>query len=169
MENNDAVGKKIAEAKETIKITYDGLRMMMIMNYSSVSYNGGLYGKEVFFSEGFSGDVSYLFQALGNIGATARDTDLDVDISYIVISNKLLEDFRKKDLQTDFFTDLSQRLNTASSSYRRMKFLSENHLFLHLVNHGNRNNDPELKLLLNKYKESRKDPAQRDLFATTQK
>ena len=77
--------------KEIIKITPDGLNLVTILNYSSIAEMNGFYGKEVFFTDGFSGDTQYLFQCLGNLGAYVRDKDLGIDISIIIIGNKIIE------------------------------------------------------------------------------
>ena len=45
------------------------------------------YGKEVFFTSGFSKDKSILFQILGNLGAFANDFELDNSINVFVVSN----------------------------------------------------------------------------------
>jgi hypothetical protein len=143
--------------KEYVKITKEGLNLLTILNYSSIGDINGFYGKEVFLSAGFAGDVRYLFQSLGNLGAHPRSKDLDVDVSIIVISNKILTDF-ESEVSQSFVEDMDAKLNQNNSAYRRVKFISEAHLIGYLENrinsYNNSQKDKELQDLLirNKYK-----------------
>ena len=148
--------------KEFIKLTPEGLNMNMILNYSNIADTSGFYGKEVFLSEGFAGDTQYLFQALGNIGAFARAKNLDIDVSYIIISNQLVERFSRENY-VDFFANLEDKLNQNNSAYRRIKLLSEEHLIWYFENRIVTNKDEQLKDLIDKYKQSRKNKLQ-ELF-----
>ena len=111
--------------KETVKITIDGLNLVTVLNYSSIAEMNGFYGKEVFFTDGFTGDLQYLFQSLGNLGAYARNKDFGIDISIVIIGNRIIEN-PESQLFIDFATDLEAKLNQNNSPYRRVKLLSEN-------------------------------------------
>src|SRR5690554_5800452 len=73
-----------------IKVTPEGLILMV--SVSNAGYSDGFYGKEVYLTDGFTGDTQYLFQALGNIGAYARSNNLGSDVSIVVISEQILSD-----------------------------------------------------------------------------
>ncbi len=145
--------------KESVKITSEGLNLLTIMNYSSIDELNGFYGKEVFFTSSFEGNTDYLFQALGNLGAFARNKDLDKDIDVVIISNKIIEN-----VEDNFIVDLENRLNQNSSPYRRLKFISENHLIWYLENRAKNTNDDLLEKWVSKYKSSKKLNEQQRLF-----
>ncbi|NDV46187.1 hypothetical protein D0T49_03915 [Paludibacter sp. 221] len=145
--------------KEYIKITPEGLNLLTILNYGSIEEMNGFYGKEVFLTEGFSGNTDYLFQALGNLGAFARKKDLDKDISVIIIGNDIIDNFNNS-----FIQDIEDKLNQNSSPYRRMKYISENHLIWYLENRIKNTNDDLLDDLIKKYKVSKKQIQQGNLF-----
>jgi len=149
--------------KEYVKITPEGLNLVTVLNYSSIAEINGFYGKEVFFTENFSGDTQYLFQALGNIGSSARSKDLNIDISYIIISNKIL-DYLFDCKYVEFIADLESKMNQDSSPYRRMKYISETHLISYFENRIKLTNDEILKDLIKKYKQSQKKDVQQSLF-----
>lgn len=149
--------------KEIIKITPDGLNLVTILNYSSIAEMNGFYGKEVFFTDGFSGDTQYLFQCLGNLGAYVRDKDLGIDISIIIIGNKIIEN-TESELYFDFVTDLELKFNQNNSPYRKVKLLSENQLTWYVENRIKNTNDDLLDELIKKYKKSKTKPSQTNLF-----
>lgn len=149
--------------KETVKITPEGLNLVTILNYSSIAEMNGFYGKEVYFTDGFYGDTQFLFQSLGNLGAFARNKDLDIDISIIIISNKIIEN-PNTDLYYEFITDLESKLNQNNSPYRRIKLLSENQLIWYIENRINNTNDELLENLIKKYKSLKTKSLQPNLF-----
>ena len=149
--------------KETVKITPEGLNLVTILNYSSIAEMNGFYGKEVYFTDGFYGDTQFLFQSLGNLGAFARNKDLDIDISIIIISNKIIEN-PNTDLYYEFITDLESKLNQNNSPYRRIKLLSENQLIWYVENRINNTKDELLENLIKKYKSSKTKLLQPKLF-----
>ena len=149
--------------KETVKITPEGLNLVTILNYSSIAEMNGFYGKEVYFTEGFYGDTQFLFQSLGNIGAFARNKDLDIDISIIIISNRIIEN-PDTELYYEFITDLESKLNQNNSPYRRIKLLSENQLIWYIENRINNTQDELLENLIKKYKSSKTKSLQPNLF-----
>ena len=149
--------------KETVKITPEGLNLVTILNYSSIAEMNGFYGKEVYFTDGFYGDTQYLFQSLGNLGAFTRNKDLDIDISIIIISNKIIEN-PNTDLYYEFITDLESKFNQNNSPYRRIKLLSENQLIWYFENRINTTKDELLENLIKKYKSSKTKSLQPKLF-----
>lgn len=149
--------------KETVKITIDGLNLVTVLNYSSIAEMNGFYGKEVFFTDGFTGDLQYLFQSLGNLGAYARNKDFGIDISIVIIGNRIIEN-PESQLYIDFATDLEAKLNQNNSPYRRVKLLSENQLIWYIENRVNNTKDELLDELIKKYKKSKTNSVQTDLF-----
>jgi hypothetical protein len=149
--------------KEYVKITPEGLNLLTVLHYSSIAEMNSFYNKEVFFSQAFEGDLQYLFQALGNLGAYARSNDLDKDIHYVIISNFIMKNTGLA-LHNDFCVDIENRLNQNSSPYRKMKYITENHLVLYLENRAKSTNDEMLFELIGKYKESKRLPKQQKLF-----
>lgn len=116
-----------------------------------------LYQREVFFAGKFEGNKSLLFQAIGNYGAYARDADFQKDISLVIISNKVLKDF-EEGIIDPFIPELENKLNQNNSPYRRMKFISEDHLVWYIENRINQTKDELTEDLLKKYKDSCKQP-----------
>jgi len=149
--------------KEFVKITSDGLNLVTVLNYSNIADGSGFYGKEIFLTDGFKGDTQYLFQSFGNVGAHPRSRDLDKDISFIIISDKFIDLF-ESGTQVEFITDLENRLNQNNSPYRRMKFISEEQVVWYFENRAKANNDEILDDLIKKYKSSRKESIQQNLF-----
>ncbi|MEA4967713.1 MAG: hypothetical protein VB048_06315 [Bacteroidaceae bacterium] len=149
--------------KEYIKITPEGLNMLTIFTYSNLAEMNGFYGKDVFFTEKFAGDVQYLYQALGNLGAYVREKDFDKDIEVVVISNHIIESVYSES-HLKFISEFEDRLNQNNSPYRRVKFISENHLIWYLENRIKNTNDDLLDELVKKYKKSCKGEIQQNLF-----
>jgi hypothetical protein len=149
--------------KEFVKITPEGLNLISVINYSSICENGGLYNREIFFTDGFKGNTQFVFQCFGNIGAHPRSTSLDKDISYIIIGDKLIELFENGQ-EVDFIIDLEKRLNQNNSPYRKMKFLSEEQIVWYFENRAKANNDEMLNDLITRYKSSKKEVIQQNLF-----
>jgi hypothetical protein len=141
--------------KEFIKLTPEGLNLVTVLDYSSMSELNTFSGKEIFFSDKFAGEVSILFQCVGNLGAFARNNNLDKDISVLVISNKIIDDFYEN-ITCDFIADLEGKLNQNNSPYRRIKFISEDHLIWYLENRAKITNSDQLSKLIKSYKDSRK-------------
>ena len=149
--------------KETVKITPEGLNLVTILNYSSIADMNGFYGKEVYFTDGFFGDTQFLFQCLGNLGAFARNKNFDIDISIIIISNKIIEN-PDAELYYEFINDLESKFNQNNSPYRRIKLLSENQLIWYFENRINTTKDELLENLIKKYKSSKTKSLQSTLF-----
>ncbi|GAB6120972.1 hypothetical protein [Dysgonomonas termitidis] len=149
--------------KETVKLTPEGLQLTTVLHYSSIAEMNGFYGKEVFFTTGFKGDKSYLYQALGNFGAFARDYDYDKDISLVIISNAIIDSYRNE-IVHPFISDLEEKLNLNSSPYRRMKFISEDQLIWYIENRISLTKDKLTDSLIRKYKESKKEIRMDSLF-----
>jgi hypothetical protein len=149
--------------KETVKLTPEGLQLTTALHYSSIAEMNGFYGKEVFFTTGFKGNKSYLYQSLGNLGAYARDYDFDKDISLVIISNDIIENYNNGSSHP-FIPELEKKLNQNSSPYRRMKFISEDQLIWYIENRIKQTNDEQLAELIKKYKDSKKEVRMDSLF-----
>lgn len=150
--------------KEFIKLTPEGLNLLTVLDYSRIADINGFSQKEVFFTEGFSGNKSLLYQALGNLGAFCRDYDFDKDISLVVISNSLLNSFEKNPDAPSFLKKLEEYLNKNNSPYRRMRFISEDQLIWYIENRVKQTNDDLTKSLVQKYKASSKELGENMLF-----
>ncbi|MDR1883720.1 MAG: hypothetical protein LBR26_13190 [Prevotella sp.] len=150
--------------KETVKLTPEGLQLVTVLDYGSIAEMNGFYQKEVFFTAGFEGEKSYLYQALGNLGAYARDYDFDKDISLVIIGNGILESYKNGNPQS-FIPELEEKLNMNSSPYRRMKFISEDQLTWYLENRIKLTEDEQLAGLIKKYRESKKKCSSGNLFS----
>ena len=153
----------MALKKENVIITPEGLQLVTVLNYSSIEDINGFYGKEVFFTEGFDGELLYLFQALGNLGANARAKDFDKDIDVMIISNNIMNNMYS-DLAYNFRMNLEDKLNQNNSPYRRLKFISEEHLINYILRRANSSDDDYSQELIDKYKKSVKTNKQGTLF-----
>lgn len=149
--------------KELIEITPEGLNLLTVLNYSYLPEMNGFYGKEVYFTAGFNGDTQYLFQALGNLGSFARNKDIESDIAIVIISNSII-DSSDKALFESFKLEFESKLNQNNSPYRKMKFISENHLIWYVENRVKITEDTQLDELIRKYKKSNKIIVQQNLF-----
>lgn len=137
--------------KEEIKITPEGIKFLTIMCYSG--YGDSFYKKDVFFTDGFEGNTQYLYQALGNIGAYARNRDIDSDISYVVIGNKILKD-TNGDLYKSFVNKFESLLNQNNSPYRKVYFITEDQLIWKIESRAANTSDSDLRMFIKKYRES---------------
>jgi hypothetical protein len=149
--------------KEFIKITSEGLNLLTVMTYGAIADTGGFYNREVYFTGGFAGKVSLLWQCLGNLGAYAPANDLDNDIHYVIISNRIMDE-PDSELSRNFVSDIEARLNQNNSPYRKIRFITENHLIWYLEYRIKQRNNEQLGDLLKKYKQSRKKSVQQELF-----
>ena len=149
--------------KEFIKITPESLNMTMVLNYACITEMNGFYSSEVFFTDGFKGDTSYLFQALGNLGSYVREKDFGSDINFCCLSNALLSDFNSG-TRSVFLDVLENAFNQNNSPYRKMKLISEEELIWYLENRSSTTEDDQLKQLILKYKNSKKQTVQPQLF-----
>lgn len=140
-------------AKEEIKITPEGIKFLTVMCYSE--YIDGFYGKEIYFTDGFTGNLQYLYQALGNMGAYPRNKEIDKDVNYVIIGNRVLVD-SENSLYENFANEFEGLLNQNNSPYRKLYFLTEDQLILKIENRANNVNDNDLKVMIKKYKESTK-------------
>ena len=135
-----------------IKITPEGLNLMTAVSYAG--YAGGFYGKEVYFTDGFAGDTQFLFQALGNMGAYARRSNLDKEVQIVVISDKIMtEPFTSA--YSDFATQFEELFNQKNSPYLRLTFMTEENLLTYILNRATNSDDNDLKEFVKKYKESK--------------
>lgn len=141
--------------KEIITITPEGLNLLTVMNYANIAEMNGFYGKDVYFTGEFEGDTQYLFQALGNLGAYARDKNLDTDISFIIISNKIVDEGENTHF-IEFRNDFANKLNQNNSPYKRVKLISEEQLIKYIENRAKITSDDLMKDLIQKYIKSKK-------------
>lgn len=141
--------------KEFVKLTPDGLNLVTVLDYSSLTELNTFSGKEIFFTDNFEGNVSILFQAIGNLGAFARSSDFEKDISVVVISNKIIDNFFDG-THHPFIEELENKLNQNNSPYRRIKFISEDQLVWYLENRAKISSSTQMDDMIKKYKESKK-------------
>lgn len=113
--------------KKNVCITYDGLCLKIFMDSNETS----MYGKEVFITNGMSGDVNILYQMIGNVGGYARNLDFDKDIDVIIFSDKIISDLRKN-IKCSFIEHLEDFLNQKNTPYRKLRFISETNLLDYL-------------------------------------
>jgi hypothetical protein len=149
--------------KEVVKITSEGLRLVTVLNYSCIAELNGFYGKEIYFTDGFQCDIYALFQALGNLGAFARNETIDIDLDYIIISNSILNNPESEKYHL-FVIDYEMKLNQSNSTYRRVKLISEDHLIWYLENRAKLTSDPGLINLIKLYKTSTRATKEQTLF-----
>lgn len=135
-----------------IKVTPEGLILMV--SVSNAGYSDGFYGKEVYLTDGFTGDTQYLFQALGNIGAYTRSNNLDSDVSIVVISEQILSDPYSQ-LYFDFAKQFEVLFNQKNTPYLRLIFMSEDDLINRIQKRGENSNDDDLNEFVRKYKASK--------------
>ena len=137
---------------EKIKITPEGLNLMI--SVSNAGYSDGFYGKEVYFTDGFTGDTQYLFQALGNMGAYARSNNLDNEVSIIIVANKILTEPYEV-IYNAFVEQFTNLFNQKNTPFLRFIFMSEDNLISRIMNRANNFNDGNLKEFIRKYKASK--------------
>lgn len=154
----------MAQRKDYLKITYEGLKLLLASGYASINEMNGFYGKEVFFSEGFDDTRKFiLYQCIGNIGAYSNHTNLELDIDYIVLADQLIAN-PDSELYLNFVSDLEQKYNQANSPFIRMKLLAESDLINYLGNRAKRISDNHLSELLKQYKDQAKKTVSQSLF-----
>ena len=109
--------------KEKIIVNKDYLLkdQKFILEEAPLNY---FYGKEVFFTSGFSKNKSVLFQILGNLGAYANDYELDNSINVFVVGNSILESLGKgpKDKMLE---KLETKLNSKGQSFKDLIIITE--------------------------------------------
>ena len=133
----------MAAKKENVNLTYDALWFKIFMDSLDIKF----YGKEIFISSGLAGNQSVFMQMLGNIGGYARTTDFDKDIDVVIISDKMLDNF-KSGIKDGFIQMLEDKINGSNTPYRKLKFTTENLLLETLKTRANgriRTNTKDLK------------------------
>lgn len=140
----------MAKKKEFIKITVDRLKTLSASTFTGLSDRNGLYGQEVFFTNGYDERVYILYQCLGNIGAHSNRTIMEPDIEYIVIADKIINNPRSE-LCLSFINDYENKINQTNSPYQRVKIISEYDLIKYLKNRANKYDDAVLLELVNQY------------------
>lgn len=137
---------------QKIKITSEGLNLMI--SVSNAGYSDGFYGKEVYFTDGFAGDTQFLFQALGNMGAYARSSNLDNEISIVIVADIILTDPYGK-ISSGFVEHFTNLFNQKNTPFLRLRFMSEENLISRIMIRANNFNDDALKEFIKKYKASK--------------
>ena len=109
--------------KEKIIVNQDYLLkdQKYILEEAPLNY---FYGKEVFFTSGFSKNKSTLFQILGNLGANANDYELDNSINVFVVSNSILESLGKGSKEKILET-LETKLNSKGQPLKALIIITE--------------------------------------------
>jgi hypothetical protein len=112
--------------KEKIIVNHDYLLkdQKFILEEAPLNY---FYGKEVFFTSGFSKDKSILFQILGNLGAFANDYELDNSINVFVVSNIILESLAKGS-KDNILDTLETKLNSKGQPFKDLIIITESTL-----------------------------------------
>ena len=108
-------------------------------------------------------EILCLFQALGNVGAFARNKELESDINCIIVSNIIINN-PDSELYFSFVNEFQEKLNQNNSPYRRIKIYSEDQLIWYIENRAKTTNDSQLSDLIKRYKGSLKLHTQQQLF-----
>jgi len=100
--------------KEKIIINEDYLKenRSQLLNDSELNY---LYGKDVFFTDGFTSNKSILFQMIGNLGAYANDYEYDDSVSVFIISDSLYVQM-KSGFKNEILKRVENKLNSKKES-----------------------------------------------------
>ena len=106
------------------------------------------YGKEVFFTSGFSKDKSILYQILGNLGAYANDYELDNSINVFVVNNAILESL-EKGLKDNILETLETKLNSKGQPFKDLIIITESTLIGFVKKRTSFYNDSATQELLN--------------------
>ena len=122
----------MAAKKENVNLTYDALWFKIFMDSLDVKF----YGKEIFISSGLAGNQTVFMQLLGNIGGYARTTDFSKDIDVVIISDKMLDDF-KNGIKDEFIQMLEDKINGNNTPFRKLKFTTEDLLLEALKTRAN--------------------------------
>ena len=112
--------------KEKIVVTRDYLQKDKKYIFEEAPLNF-FYGKEVFFTNGFSENKSILFQILGNLGAFANDYELDNSINVFVVSNQIIDLFEKGS-KDPILEILETKLNSKGQPLKDLIIITESTL-----------------------------------------
>lgn len=108
-------------------------------------------------------EIQCLFQALGNLGAFARQIDLNNEIAYIIVSNFIMDNPDSLKSQS-FRKDYQEKLNQNSSPFRSVKIITEDHLIWYVENRAKLTDHNSLYELIKRYKSANKISKQQELF-----
>ena len=100
--------------KEKIIINEDYLNenITQLLNDAELNY---LYGKDVFFTDGFNQNKSIMFQMIGNLGAYANDYEYDDSINVFVLSDSLYNQI-KNGFRDEILKKVERKLNSKKES-----------------------------------------------------
>ena len=150
--------------KDYVKITQEGLNLLTVLNTQQMREMESFYNKDVFLSDGFSGEITYLFQAIGMLGGRPQNRELEKETSIIVVSNNVFSSVESPN-QHPFIQELEDKLNQNNSPFRKVFIITEKHLIEYFENRIKLINDEVLKYTMEKYKESKKlENIQKSLF-----
>jgi hypothetical protein len=106
------------------------------------------YGKELFFTKGFSKDKSILFQIIGNLGAYVNDYELDNSINVFVVSNSISESLEKGS-KDKIIEILEKKLNSKGQSLKDLIIITESTLISFVNKRTSYYSDKATQKLLN--------------------
>lgn len=141
------------EARKQIAITLEALILLTELNYASFGITNGFYNKESIFTDGFEGDIRYLFQAIGNLGGMANQGRINSSTSVVIICDKIIK-HPNSALSISFLNELSDKINQNNSPYKLLKFITESQLYDYLRDKQKFGEDRynEFRKLINSYK-----------------
>jgi hypothetical protein len=113
-----------------------------------------LYGKEVYFSTGFSDDKFMLYQMVGNLGAFAIDYELENSISVYTISDSLFEKLRTGEKEESLIS-LEIKLNSKGQPFKDLLIITESALINFIEKRNVYYGDKVTKSLTDDYLKSR--------------
>lgn len=106
--------------KDKVNITYEALWFKIFMDSNEQS----MYEKEVFVTQGLSGNNDLFMQMIGNVGGYARQSDFDKDIDVVIFSDKMMSDF-KGGYKDPFIQSLEDAINANNTPLRKLRFTTE--------------------------------------------
>jgi hypothetical protein len=98
--------------KIIINEVYLNENITQLLNDAELNY---LYGKDVFFTAGFSQNKSSMFQMIGNLGAYANDYEYDDSINVFVLSDSLYNQI-KNGFKDEILKKVERKLNSKKES-----------------------------------------------------
>jgi hypothetical protein len=86
-----------------------------------------LFGKEVFFTSGFTKNKPILFQMIGNLGAFGNDYELENSINVFVLNDALYEKL-KNGAKDEILILLEKKLNSKGQPFKDLLIITESAL-----------------------------------------
>jgi hypothetical protein len=110
--------------------------------------------KDGYFTSGFSGDAMLLCQMLGNLGSAAGPCVLDLDTSYIVLSDALMKQL-EKGIITQEISKIEKKTQKHWQHFKDCWYITETDLLIYFSKRFNRVNDKISLHLYNIYTNER--------------